>query len=61
MIILRENKKCSRADLPKLGQRTSDATGYCRRSVERVVREKRSLEGAEFSSPSKRISRVESG
>ena len=50
----KESKKRRRAESPKLGQKTADATGYCRRSVERVVGEKRSLEGAEFPSPSKR-------
>ena len=50
----KESKKRRRAESPKPGQKTADTTGYCRRSVERVVGEKRSLERAEFPSPSKR-------
>ncbi len=39
MIIWRESKQ---NNWLKLGQKTSDATGYCRGSVERVVTERRS-------------------
>ena len=57
----KESRKRRRAESPKLGQKTADATGYCRRSVERVVGEKRSLEGAEFPSPSKRYKQSREG
>ena len=57
----KESKKSKRGQSPKLAIKTSDATGYCRRSVERVVREKRSLEGAEFPSPSKRYKESREG
>ena len=39
--------------LPKLGKKTSEATGYCKRTVKRIIAENRKLEGAEFTSPEK--------
>ena len=39
--------------MPKFGKKTSEATGYCKRTVERIIAEKRKLEGAEFTSPEK--------
>ena len=38
----------------KLGKKTAEATGYCKRTVERVIAEKKRLDGAEFTSPAKR-------
>ena len=35
-------------------EKTSEATGYCKRTVERIIAEKRKLKGAEFTSPEKR-------
>ena len=49
-----ESKKRKGSVLPKLGKKTSEATGYCKRTVERIIVEKRKLEGAEFTSPQKR-------
>ena len=40
--------------MPKLGKKTSEAIGYCKRTVERIIAEKRKLEGEEFTSPEKR-------
>ena len=37
-----------------LGKKTSEATGYCKRTVERIIVEKRKLKGGEFTSPEKR-------
>ena len=49
-----ESKKRKGSVLPKLGKKTSEATGYCKRTVERIIVEKRKLEGAEYTSPEKR-------
>ena len=38
----------------KLGKKTAEATGYCKQTVERVIAEKKRLDGAEFTSPAKR-------
>ena len=38
----------------KLGKKTAEATGYCKRTVERIIAEKRRLDGTEFTSPAKR-------
>ena len=48
-----ESKKRKGSVLPKLGKKTSEATGYCKRTVERIIAEKRKMEGAEFTSPEK--------
>ena len=48
-----ESKKRKGSVLPKLGKKTSETTGYCKRTVERIIAEKRKLEGAEFTSPEK--------
>ena len=37
----------------KLGKKTAEATGYCKGTVERVIAEKRRLDGAEFIPPAK--------
>ena len=47
------SKKCKGSVLPKLGKKTSEATGYCKQTVERIIAEKRKLKGAEFTSPEK--------
>ena len=47
-------KKHKGSALPKLEKKTFEATGYCKRTVERIIAEKRKLEGAEFTSPEKR-------
>ena len=50
-----QSKKQKVATPLKYGQKTAEATGFARRTVDKVVREKRGLEGgAEFSSPAKR-------
>ena len=38
----------------KLGKKTAEATVYYKRTVERVIAEKRRSDGAEFTSPAKR-------
>ena len=38
----------------KLGKKTAEATGYCKRTVERIIAEKKRLDGVEFTSPAKR-------
>ena len=43
-----DSKKHKGTLLPKLGKKTSEATGYCKRTVERIIAEKRKLEEAEF-------------
>ena len=51
-----ENKSKKRIEsaLPKLGKKSSKATDYCKRTVERIIAEERELEGVEFTSPEKR-------
>ena len=49
----KESKKRKVSVLPKLGKKTSEATGYCKQTVEQIIAEKRKLEGAEFTSPEK--------
>ena len=48
-----ESKKHKGSVLPKLEKKTSESTGYCKRTVERIIAEKRKLEGAEFTSPAR--------
>ena len=36
-----ESKKRKGSVLPKLGKKTSEATGYCKQTVERIIAEKR--------------------
>jgi len=47
----RQNKKQGTTTPPKLCTKTTDATGYSERTVNRVLKEKRGLEGGSFSSP----------
>ena len=37
-----------------MGKKTVEATGYYKRTIERVIAEKRRLDGAEFTSPAQR-------
>ena len=48
-----ESRKRKGSALPKLGKKTSKATGYCKQIVEQIIAEERILEGAEFTSPEK--------
>ena len=43
---------------PKLCKKTADATGFSERTVNRVVAEKRELDGSLFPSPSKRYKKT---
>ena len=47
-----ESKKC-KGSIMKLGKKTAEATGYCKWTVERVITEKRRLDGTEFTWPAK--------
>ena len=38
-----ESKKSKGSVLPKLGKKTSEATGYCKRTVEQIIVEKQNL------------------
>ena len=49
-----ESKKRKGSALPKLGKKTSEATGYCKRTVEQIIAEKRKLEGADLVFQSKK-------
>ena len=49
-----ESKKCKGSVLSKLGKKTSEATGYCKQTVERIIAEKRKLEGADLVFQSKK-------
>ena len=50
----KESRKHKGSVYPKFGKKTADATGYCKGTVERVVGEKRNLDGKAFTSPAKR-------
>lgn len=50
----RQSQKSKGRGPPKLVTKTAEATGYCERTVRRVVGEKKTLEGAAFVSPAKR-------
>ena len=52
-----ESKKHKGSVLPKSRKKTSEANGYCKQTVERIIMEKRKLEGAEFTSPEKRYNK----
>ena len=47
-----QSKKQKAITPPKLCKKTAEATGYSERTVNRVLSEKRSLEGGSFSSQS---------
>ena len=47
-----ESKKRKKSVM-KLGKKTAEVTGYCKQTVERVIVEKRKLDGTEFTSPTK--------
>ena len=49
-----QSKKQKVATPLKYSQKTAEATGFARRTVDKIVREKHGLEGGEFSSPAKR-------
>ena len=48
------SQKSKAKGLPRLMDKTAKATGYCERTVRRVVAEKRASDGATFVSPAKR-------
>ena len=49
-----QSKKQKVATPSKYGQKTAEAIDFARRTADKIVREKQSLEGSEFSSPAKR-------
>ena len=53
----RESAKSKHKVHPKLASKTAEATGYCERTVRRVVAQKSARSGATFSSPAKRYNR----
>ena len=50
----KKSRKHKGSVYPKFGKKTADATGYCKRTVERVLGEKRNVDSKAFTSPAKR-------
>ena len=50
----KQSQKTKLSIAPKLSRKTAEATGYSKRTVERVIAQTRALSGSAFESPAKR-------